>query len=230
MSADPNGRSGRGGPRRIVVVDDHAVVRQGLIRLLDSEPDLEVCGEATNPDEALEVVERLSPDLVVVDLALEGADGLDLLKRIAGLDIRCVVLSMYDESLYAERALRAGASGYVMKEEATETIIEAARAVLDGNIHVSEPIMERILKKLANRPSEESPLEFLTDRELQVFRLLGEGNSTREIAELLDLSVKTIETYRAHIMDKLDLENATQLLHRAMEWVHRERGGLPDAE
>lgn len=219
---------------RILVVDDHAIVRHGLVRLLDAEDDLEVCGEAATRREALEATRRLEPDLAVVDLALEGADGLELIKQLCDEsgEIRCLVLSMYDESLYAERSLRAGASGYVMKEEATETLVEAIRSVLAGEIYVSERIMDRILQKLAGRGSRlrESPLEELTDRELQVFRLLGQGRSTREVAELLHLSVKTIESHRAKIMDKLDLANATQLLHRAIEWVHRERGVLPDEE
>ena len=221
-------------PARILVVDDHAIVRDGLVRLLNAQDDLDVCDQAAASEKALEAVRRLDLDLAVVDLALEGADGLELIKQICSEDgkIRCLVLSMYDESLYAERALRAGASGYVMKEEATETLVEAIREVLRGEIYVSERIMERILRKLAGRGPglTESPLEALTDRELQVFRLLGEGHSTREVAELLELSVKTIESHRAKIMNKLDLENATQLLHRAIEWVHRERGVLPEDE
>ena len=216
-------------PARILIVDDHAIVRHGLARLIDEEDDLEVCAEAGSFGEALEALEREDPDLAVVDLALEGADGLELIKRIASENgvVRSLVLSMYDESLYAERSLRAGASGYVMKEEATRTVVAAIRTVLDGEIYVSDEILDRILRKVSGRgpTMAESPLESLTDRELQVFRLLGEGHSTREVAEILHLSVKTIETHRAKIMRKLDLENATQLLHRAIAWVQQEMGG-----
>lgn len=231
MTADASRGSGPSRPARILVVDDHAIVRHGLVRLLEAHDDLEVCGEAADADEALRLVDELGPGMAVVDLALEGTDGLELVERItegSGM-IRCLVLSVHDESLYAERALRAGASGYVMKEEATDTLVKAIRTVLDGEVFVSERIMDGILRKLAGRASGlvGSPLETLTDRELQVFRLLGEGNSTREVADQLGLSMKTIETHRAKIMDKLGLENATQLLHRAIEWVQRERGFLP---
>lgn len=216
-------------PARILIVDDHAIVRHGLVRLVENEPGLRVCGEAATIQEAIELVDREEPDLAIVDLALEGADGLELIKRISGQNgrVRSLVLSMYDESLYAERSLRAGASGYVMKEKATQTVIAAIRTVLDGEVHVSDEILDRILRKVAGGGTDvaESPLEALTDRELQVFRLLGEGHSTREVAEILHLSVKTIETHRAKIMRKLDLDNATHLLHRAIAWVQQEIGG-----
>ncbi len=214
---------------RILLVDDHAIVRKGLRGLVEAEDDLTVCAEATSPTGALEMAEEHEPDLAVVDIALEGADGLDLISRLFDRfpDLRTLVLSMYDESVYAERALRAGASGYVMKDEATETLIEAIRTVLAGDVWVSDRIMERILRRMTGRRDVAggSPLEALTDREIQVFRMIGEGRSTREVADLLHLSVKTIETHRANIMDKLDLDGASQLMHRAIEWVQRSRGG-----
>jgi len=229
MSGEGRATGAGNDAERIVIVDDHAIVRHGLSRLIAGETDLVVSGEAETTEEALDLLERGDADLVVVDLALGGSDGLDLIRRIAGQypEVRILVLSIYDESVYAERCLRAGASGYVMKEAAPRTVLQAIRTVLRGEIYVSEQMMERVLHRISGRrrDAHASPLEALTDRELQVLRLLGEGRTTREVADTLHRSVKTVETHRANIMKKLDLENATQLLHRAIVWVERERSG-----
>lgn len=204
----------------VLLVDDHPLLRQGIARALSREPGLEVVGEAATAEEALEAARRLQPDVVVLDLALGEADGLDAIPRMRrALDGGLVlILSMFDETVYAERCLRAGASGYVMKEEASEVLVDALHRVLDGEVVVSEAMRRRLVRRAAGK-DDGSPVEALTDRELQVFRLVGEGRSTREIAEGLGLSVKTIETHRAKIMRKLGLDGAAQLVHRAVSWV-----------
>lgn len=214
------------GPARILLVDDHPLLREGIARAVGRESDMEVVGQAGSAEEALAEARRLQPDLVVLDLALGEADGMDLLPRLrrAAEDALVVILSMFDEAVYAERCLRAGASGYVMKEAASETLVAALRQVLAGEIAVSEDVRARLVRRVAGRSGDSGPVEALTDRELQVFRLLGEGRSTREVAEALHLSVKTIESHRAGIMDKLGLEHANQLVHRAVGWVQREEG------
>ena len=191
--------------KRVYLVDDHPIVRQGLIKLIEQEADLEVCGEAGNVAEALQAIRKLDPDVVLVDISLEDSNGLELIRQIddLGLQIPMLVLSMHDESLYAEHALRAGASGYVMKQAAATTLIQAIEKVLDGEIYVSKTMSSQMLK-MAFRGSGDEPrtgTERLSFRELEVFELIGRGNSTREIAEQLHLSVKTIETYRAHIKE-----------------------------
>ncbi|WP_372796876.1 response regulator [Pontiella sp.] len=212
--------------RRVYLVDDHPIVRQGLIKLIEQEEQLEVCGEAGSVGEALGEIRELAPDVVLVDISLEDSNGLELIKTIddLGLQIPTLVLSMHDESLYAEHALKAGASGYVMKQAASSTLIQAIEKVLDGEIYVSKVMSSQMLK-LAFRSGGEvrrSGTEALSLRELEVFELIGRGNSTREIAEQLNLSVKTIETYRAHIKDKLHLRSGTELMQKAIHWVENE--------
>jgi DNA-binding NarL/FixJ family response regulator len=211
---------------RVYLVDDHPIVRQGLIKLIEQEEGLEVCGEAGNVSDALTAIRELGPDVILVDISLEDSNGLELIKMIddLGLQIPMLVLSMHDESLYAEHALRAGASGYVMKQAASNTLIQAIGKVLDGEIYVSKAMSSQMLK-MAFRSSGEkqrSGTEALSLRELEVFELIGRGNSTREIAAQLNLSVKTIETYRAHIKDKLQLRSGTELMQRAIHWVENE--------
>lgn len=210
-------------PHKIFLVDDHPIVRQGLAQLINQEADLVVCGEAETSKQALEVAGALHPDLAIVDLALKSSSGLDLIKTFRTLmpSMVTLVLSMYDEKLYAERALRAGALGYVMKQEATATLLDAIRDVLRGNIYVSKQQATRMVQTLITTTSEGgvSPLRRLSDRELEVLRFIGEGSSTRQIAETLHLSVKTVETHRAHLMDKLQLANATELMRYAVNWV-----------
>jgi len=210
----------------VLVVDDHPIVRQGIRSLLEQEPDLVVCAEAESAAEALSRVEEKPPDAALIDISLVGADGLELTKslRSRGFTFPVLIMSMHDESLYAERVLRAGANGYIMKQEVSGQIVEALRRVLRGEIYVSGDVRQRILLGIRSRraESEASAVDRLSDRELEVFRLIGQGWSTRQIAERLHLSIKTIETYRAHIKDKLNLESATELVRYAVQWVEQE--------
>lgn len=209
---------------RIVIVDDHPVVRFGITQMIEAEEDLTVCAEAESAREGLEKVKAEKPDLVIVDLSLKEASGLDLIKAIkAALPGQPVlVLSMHDEALYAERSLRAGARGYVMKQAGTETLIKAIRAVLSGRIHLSDEAASSMIGRItAGAEGEEpTPVSMLSDRELEVFEMIGRGKKTRQIADGLGLSVKTIETYRANIKQKLNLENASQLASHATVWVN----------
>ena len=212
--------------KRVYLVDDHPIVRQGLIKLIEQEEGLEVCGEAGNVSDAFRAIRKIDPDVILVDISLEDSNGLELIRQIddLGLQIPTLVLSMHDESLYAEHALRAGASGYVMKQAAATTLIQAIEKVMEGEIYVSKTMSSQMLK-MAFRGSGDEPrtgTERLSLRELEVFELIGRGNSTREIAEQLNLSVKTIETYRAHIKDKLQLRSGTELMQRAIHWVETE--------
>ncbi len=212
--------------KQVYLVDDHPIVRQGLIKLIDQEEGLEVCGEAGSVSEALEALKTLGPDVILVDISLEDSNGLELIKLVddLGLQIPMLVLSMHDEALYAEHALRAGASGYVMKQAASNTLIQAIEKVLEGEIYVSKFMSSQMLKMAFRSGGEDTRTgtETLSLRELEVFELIGRGNSTREIAEQLNLSVKTIETYRAHIKDKLQLRSGTELMQRAIHWVETE--------
>ena len=208
---------------RIFIVDDHPIVRHGLRELINQQHDFIVCGEAENASAALEMIPELDPDLVIVDISLEGMSGLELIKT---LKIRCIglpilVVSMHDENLYAERSLRAGARGYIMKEEATEKVIQAIRKVCSGEIYLSEHQSNKLLQRyVEGRPATiHSDMDQLSDRELEVFHLIGQGYKTKEIADALFLSVKTIETYREHIKEKLGLRDSTALLQRATLWV-----------
>lgn len=214
-------------PARILLVDDHPLLREGIARVLSGEADLSVVAEASDAEEGLEAARAAEPDLIVLDLALGDTDGLDLIPRIrkAAGDAEVLILSMYDERLYAERCLRAGASGYVMKEEGAETLLDAARGVLAGEIRVSEKVRDRVLRRVAGREGSSDAVSQLTDRELEVFRKLGEGASTRDVAESLKISIKTVETHRAKIMRKLDLDHAAQLVQRAVAWVRTSRRG-----
>jgi len=212
--------------QQVYLVDDHPIVRQGLIKLIEQEVGLEVCGEAGCVFDALEAIKKIGPDVVLIDISLEDSSGLDLIKIIddLGLQIPMLVLSMHDETLYAEHALRAGASGYVMKQAASNTLIQAIEKVLDGEIYVSKTMSSQMLKMAFQSNGEDTRTgeETLSLRELEVFELIGRGLSTREIAEQLHLSIKTIETYRAHIKEKLQLRNGTELMKRAILWVENE--------
>ncbi len=207
----------------VFIVDDHPIVRQGLALLINREADLAVCGDAEEAASALSRIAELKPDLIVVDISLNGPDGLDLLKNIRARDpnLPVLILSMLDESMYAERALRAGASGYIMKQEATERVLVAIRRILGGDIYVSDRLASRMLHRLVGggQGEQRSPIANLTDRELEVFRLIGEGHGTRQIAEELHISVKTVESYQAHIKEKLSLRNARELVQRAIQWI-----------
>jgi len=213
---------------RILLVDDHPIVRQGLGLLIDREPDLSICGEADGAHSAFHAITTLRPDLVVLDVSLSGPDGLDILKEIRSKSgsLPVLILSMHDETIYAERALRAGANGYIMKQEATEKVLVAIRRILQGDLYLSERLTNTMLHHFAHGTlSKNSPIVGLTDRELEIFRLIGEGHSTRQIANELHLSVKTIESHQAHIKEKLALRNARELVQHAIEWTVNLSGG-----
>jgi DNA-binding NarL/FixJ family response regulator len=208
---------------RILIVDDHPAIREALAIRIAAEADLEVCGEAADEAEAGRLVAAVNPNLAVIDLALKSGSGLDLIKRLreTHADLRMIVWSMYDENLYAERVLRAGARGYINKEQATSQIIEAIRAVLDGKVYLSPAMTEKLLGRHvgpAGKESGRSPIDALTDRELEVLRLIGQGVKTADIATRLHLSVKTVETYRDRLRQKLDLRDGTELAHFAAQW------------
>jgi len=209
---------------RVMLVDDHPIVRHGMAMLINEEDDLMVCGESSSASETLAQIECCQPEVAVIDVSLQGASGIDLTKSIKEQkpDLPILILSMHEENLYAERALRAGARGFVMKQEPAETVLHAIRTVLKGDVYLSERLSSKVLRALVDGPGEEPErfgVDRLSDRELEVFELIGRGYSTRRIADALHLSVKTIETHRAHIKQKLKLSNATELVHRAFHWI-----------
>jgi len=207
---------------RILVVDDHPIVRQGLAQLIEEEPDLEVCAQAEDAPEAMSLIKKLGPDFLIIDISLKETSGMELIKDVKAAypNLPVLALSMHDESLYAERSLRAGARGYVMKSEATVKVVDAIRKILSGRIYVSENVAAKMMNKIVGAQPDvgASAIERLSDRELEVFSLIGQGYGTRKIADRLHLSVKTIETYRAHIKNKLNLTDATELLQYAIRW------------
>lgn len=209
-------------PKRVFLVDDHPAMCKGLKDLIQMERDLSVCGEAGDIASALEGIQKTKPDIALVDLTLKDSSGLDLVKdlKIRMKALPVLILSMHNEAIYAERCLRAGARGYIMKEASTENIIGAIRRVLAGDVYLSPGVSSQMLKKMAGvRSAGADPVESLSDRELEVFRQIGEGLRTRDIADRLHISVKTVETYREHLKLKLRLENAAQLTRAAVEWV-----------
>ena len=208
---------------RILIVDDHPLVRQGLSELISHEPDLEVCGEASAAGEAFQKVQSTRPDLVLIDLSLKDISGLELIKQIKAWKntTKMLVVSMLDESIYAERALHAGAMGFVNKEEATEKVIEAVRDVLEGKVYLGDQSRDRVLHRVVGGKVElaEPSVHSLSDRELEVFELIGQGQTTKQIATRMRLSSKTVETHRDRIKAKLKLANITELTRRAVHWV-----------
>jgi DNA-binding NarL/FixJ family response regulator len=206
--------------RRILIVDDHPIVRHGLTRLIQRQPDLIVCAHAADAAQALDAVASADPDLAIVDISLGTGSGIDLIKDMKKLHPRLpvLVLSMHDEALYADMAMQAGAIGYVMKQEATERLIDAIRTTIKGRPYVSPKLASKKSFFVAGRLT--SPIDALSGRERQVFLLIGSGQRTRQISRSLNLSVKTIETYRSHIKDKLNFSNATELLQHAIQWVN----------
>ncbi len=209
----------------IFIVDDHPVVRRGVAILVDKEGDMSVCGEAQGAQEALEKISSLKPDIVIADLGLQGMSGMELLRMLKQKYPRLPVLimSMHDESLYAERVLKAGARGYIMKEESPDKIVIALRQILNGKIYISEKMAEEALEKVASGKisSEGSSIDVLSDRELDIYRMIGQGFGTNKIAEELCISPKTVESYREKIKEKLNLENSVKLVQSATLWVHR---------
>ena len=212
--------------RRIVLVDDHPITRQGVTALINQQPDLEVCGEADNAIRALEVLKEQKPDLAIIDISLKSISGIELMKNIKVQfpKLPVLVMSMHDETLYAERALRAGAKGYIMKQEANQQVLIAINRVLKGEIYLSEKSKEKMLHRMVNN-RRETPgfsIDSLSDRELEVFQLIGNGFSTRQIAAKLNLSVKTIDSYREHLKLKLHLAKGSHLVQQAIQWVKSE--------
>lgn len=210
------------GLKRVLLVDDHELVRAGMAELIEAESDLSVCGEAGEAPTAMRLVAETQPHVVVIDLMLQEGSGIELIKQIKAVDptIRMVVCSMHDDKLYAERTLQAGAMAYVNKQEPAERILEAIRSVLADRVFVNDEIADRILRRAAKRdePTPVSAVETLSDRELEVLELIGAGLTTRQIAEKLHLSVKTIDTYREHLKAKLNLDSATSLVRYAFAW------------
>ena len=209
--------------RRILVIDDHPFMRAGLAQLIDRQADMQVCGEAGNPVEAVRELARCSPDLVLTDITMPGRSGLDFIKDLLAMNAKLPVLvvSMHDEAIYAERVLRAGARGYIMKEAGGENLLAAIRRIMQGEVYLSPAMSVRILENLSGRRprGSSSPIEKLTDREFEVFRLIGQGKSTRDIAAQLNLSSKTVDVHRGHIKEKLELKDTTALVRHAVRWV-----------
>lgn len=209
----------------IIIVDDHPIVRHGIAQLINKQKDMEITGEASSIAEGWDAIVKVSPDLVIVDLTLENESGLDLIR---GIKDRCpgisvLVLSMHDESIFAERAFRAGASGYVMKHEGTEKLIGAIRRIVEGDLYASDNLKEKLLKRIVKGTTlaveSSDSVDALSNRELEVFQMIGRGLTTREIADKLHLSVKTIEAHRQNIKDKLGLANANELIRNAVQWL-----------
>ena len=214
---------------RILVIDDHPFMRAGLAQLVDRQADMQVCGEAGNPVEAARELARLRPDLVLTDITMPGRSGLEFIKDLQTTDAKLpvLVISMHDEAIYAERVLRAGARGYIMKEAGGENLLAAIRRIMAGQIYLSPQMSARILENLAGRRprGSSSPIEKLTDREFEVFRLIGQGKSTRDIAAQLHLSPKTVDVHRSHLKEKLELKDATALVRHAVRWVETQGPG-----
>ncbi|MEM9159698.1 MAG: response regulator transcription factor [Verrucomicrobiota bacterium] len=211
---------------RIFIVDDHPLVRQGLSQIIAGQEDMEVCGEAEDSPSAMQGVGNTNPDAIIVDISLQGNNGLELIKNIKAVydTIPIMVFSMHDETIYAQRALRAGAKAYVMKKESSDKVVTAIHKIMKGEIYVSASVADQVLHQIVNGPNNvsQSPIDRLTDRELEVVQLIGRGLSTREIAESLNLSVKTIESHRAHVKEKLNLRNATELVQFSVQWVDQQ--------
>lgn len=208
----------------IILVDDHPILRRGVAEVINAEPDLQVIGEAGNMGDVFTLLTKSKPALLVIDVSLDGNNGIELMKQIAFKDpsLKLLAYSMHDEQIYAERALRAGAKGYVMKQHTPEVLIEAIRTVLKGKVYLSPPMSDRLIGKLVgaggSAAATQSPIEKLSDRELEVLQLMGKGLTTSQIADKLCLSVKTVETYREHLKQKLNVQTGPELLRYAIEW------------
>lgn len=213
---------------RVFMVDDHPLMRKGLGELINQQPDMIICGEADDAPEALKAIGHIHPDLVIVDISLKTQNGIELIKNIKAINpsIQILVLSMHDEAIYALRVLKAGAKAYVMKQEVVDKVMEAIRRIRIGKVFVSERVAAQMLSQVVdgNDPSRESPVDSLSDRELEIVTLIGNGTPTREIAKRLGISIKTVESHRAHIKDKLSLTNATQLVQWCVRWVEENKG------
>ena len=208
---------------RIFIVDDHPLLRRGLAELINREPDMVFCGEAEDSPSAIKMISQIKPDLVIVDISLKGYNGIELIKNIKAFDskIQVLVLSMHDESIYAMRVLKAGAKAYVMKQEVVDKVMEAVRRIRAGKVFVSERVASRMLDQVVvgGDPAPDSPVDLLSDRELEIVNMIGSGLPTREIAAKLHISIKTVESHRARIKEKLNLQNAIQLVQFCVRWV-----------
>ncbi|MEJ0088794.1 MAG: response regulator transcription factor [Limisphaerales bacterium] len=221
VSADPMTAK-----KRIFIVDDHAMFRDGLRRLIDLEPDLTVCGDAPDAANGLNGIRESAPDLVIVDISLDTTSGIDLIKAVKRdhEDMPVLVVSMHSESLYGDRALRAGSMGYVMKSEPATTVVAAIRKVLSGNVHMSETMATMVVSKFVKGETDQipSPLEALSDREMEVFRMLGQGKGTREIAQEMNVALPTISSFKNRIKEKLKFKNSTEMILYALQWFRKE--------
>ena len=207
---------------KVLIVDDHPVVREGLAMHIATQPDLEVCGEAEDLPGALALLASAEPDVAIIDISLKNSNGIELIRRIKDRRdaVRILVWSMYPENLYAERALRAGAHGFLNKGQATHRVLDAVRAILQGRVYVSGELADQLLRRVVGQKSEDrSPIDSLSDRELEAFQLIGEGMTTESIAEKMHISPKTVETFRARIKEKLGISNLSELIQRAAQWV-----------
>lgn len=227
MTVQPKLMNAKTTQKRIFILDDHPILRAALGALITQENDLTVCGSESNARNAISSIQKAQADVVLLDISLDGANGLEVLKdiKVNFPKLKVLVLSMHDELAYAQRALRAGASGYVMKDEAPEIVLLALHKVLNNEVYVSPSLGARLLNRMVGNSPALSPMDALSDRELEVFSLVGKGFGTRAIAEMLHLSVKTIESHRAHIKEKLNLSNATELVHQAIQWGQSESSG-----
>jgi DNA-binding NarL/FixJ family response regulator len=229
VKAPGNTRPASASPKRLLLVDDHPMMRAGLAQLINKQPDVEVCCEAGNPAEALQEIGECQPDLLVTDITMPGRSGVEFIKDVLAVHtaLPILVVSMHDEMIYAERVLRAGARGYVMKEAGGEKLLAAIRQVLAGKVYVSERMSASLLDSLTGRRprGSSSPIEKLSDREFEIFQLVGQGKSTREIAKQLHLSPKTVDVHRGHIKEKLELKDATSLVRHAVRWVETQSAG-----
>jgi DNA-binding NarL/FixJ family response regulator len=215
---------------RVLLVDDHPLVRRGLAEVISREPDLEACGEAGDVQEAITAVDRIKPDLVVIDLTLRAGHGLELIEMLKGREpqVKMLVSSMHDEMLFAERVLRAGAMGYVSKQEPPETLLRAIRQVLSGEVYLSPRMTNRLLHRVASgQSSQEDPVQCLSNREIEVYEMIGQGLTIQQIAQRLHLSPKTVETHREKVKQKLNLKSSAELNRRAVQWVLERGWSLP---
>jgi DNA-binding NarL/FixJ family response regulator len=215
-------------PTRVFLVDDHPLVREWLANLIDHQPDMEVCGEAEGAGQALATIGAAEPDVAILDVSLDGRSGIELIKdlRLSHPQVMILVLSMHDEELYAPRALRAGARGYIMKSEVTQKVVLAVRRIQEGRTYLSDRMAAMLAERVVTQPTNPSvsPVSLLSDRELEVFSLLGRGRATRHIAETLHVSAKTVQAYCARIKEKLGVSTSTELLREAIRWAEEESG------
>jgi DNA-binding NarL/FixJ family response regulator len=220
--------------RTLLLVDDHPMMRAGLAQLINQQADLHVSAEAGNPAEALKLLETIKPDLILSDITMPGRSGIDFIRDVLALlpGMSILVVSMHDETIYAERVLQAGARGYIMKESGGENLLIAIRQVLSGSVYVSREMSTRILDNLSSKKprASNSAITQLSNREFEIFQLIGRGLGTRKIADQLHISTKTVEVHRGHIKEKLGIKDASELVHRAIQWIEAENSGRPLAE